>query len=77
MREWWVNRSVLCICMMFLNNKKERKKEMPSFKINRKAKCGGWQTPLKPSNWETKAGDLCELEVNLIYLASSMPARVT
>lgn len=50
---------------------------MPSFKINGKAKCGGWHTPLKPSNWETKAGNLCVLEVSLIYLASSMPARVT
>lgn len=77
MREWWVNRSVLCVCMMFLNNRKERKKEMPSFKINGKAKCGGWHMPLKPSNWETKAGNVCELEVSLIYLASSMPARVT
>lgn len=50
---------------------------MLSFKINGKAKCGGWHTPLNPSNWDTKAGNLSESEVSLVYLASSMPARAT
>lgn len=77
----WGNGGLIEVCYVYVwcfwTIERREKKEMPSFKINGKAKCGGWHTPLKPSNWETKAGNLCVLEVSLIYLASSMPARVT
>jgi hypothetical protein len=32
---------------------------------------------LMPSTWKKKQADLCEFKANLVYIASSKPARTT